>query len=249
MAAGMSRLHWRVPLAFAGAAALVFVPQLLWNWHWLGSPFTFGYAMHARDAQGFEWAQFAGGAQLASAMHQQLFAVGGLGLLLARRRRSGWAAVAALTALPLLIFYCGYHALEQNPVRYLLLPLVVFQAAAAVVVCDRDIPLPLRLALLAGLVLSVPGWDHGLCRTPLPVSVGLWWWGAFGAAALCVKARWEVVAFALLMVALSAGLAPAALAWALTAGVIACGRAVRHWPLCGRLLVTGAPAAPPTPQT
>jgi hypothetical protein len=132
---GTRRWSWRAALTLGFGFGLALSPQLVWNAAIFGGPLTFGYQFRPRDFQGFEWSQFRSGLLVLGAAHQQLLALFGLTLFELRRDRRSLTAFLALLAWPTFVFYCGYHAVGMNPVRFAVLPLVVMMSVTVYACC------------------------------------------------------------------------------------------------------------------
>ena len=184
------REGWKDILLCGAAAAAVGMLQLLWNYAIFDNPLTFGYSKRPADWKGFQWEQFRNGMHLLTMANQQLFAVAGLGLFVRDRHQVATRCLLALLIAPILLFYCGYHAVGMNPVRYILTPLLAMIATAAVLCSDADARRR-RFSWLpiAAAALTVPGMGYIAYLIPVPVlaiqillvmlAVAFWFYGRY----------------------------------------------------------------------
>lgn len=198
----MNQQHrWRQIVWCGSGFILMMVPQLIWNHLIYGNPFTLGYDQRDADAAGFELRHLLHGADIVGRAHTQLLALAGLGLAVGRRAHPRYCALLALLLLPTLLFYSGYHAIGMNAVRFIILPLMIMIAAAALLwqpeQRQRDRLLAGAAALFA--LLIVPGHDLITHQLEIPGAVMTVAGLALAVVALVVQRQpWYAVFFAVL---------------------------------------------------
>lgn len=110
---------WKAVAASLGGFLLLFLPQLMANAIDSGSPFSLPYLFHGGDvAKGFLLSAIPFGSKFLFLCNALYVVAGILGVMFMRDVRK--RTVFALWAFPLLLFFCGYPAAGNNPVRFLL---------------------------------------------------------------------------------------------------------------------------------
>ncbi len=114
----LHRISWKQYLILFVSMGVVLSPQLLYNWHYFGSPLTFGYTA-LKHIKAF-WTPSLVPQQLATILwdHAALFVIFVTTFLIYAHRKIGgflilWVAVFTT-------YYAGYEALYNDPIRFLL---------------------------------------------------------------------------------------------------------------------------------
>ncbi len=151
--------------------SIALVPQLVWNGLIFGNPLTLGYEFRTADFRGFEIGNVRNGIMLYGRAFQQLMAISALALFIGRKRFRFASAFLALMILPTLVFYTGYHAIGQNPVRFILLPLTAMISAIAILIGstpdDKSRSRWTMIAIIAA-ALTIPGTNFIAYLIPVP---------------------------------------------------------------------------------
>ena len=135
-------------------------PQFIWNFFIFGDPFFFGYKLRPSDYRGFEFENMANGMALYGSAFQQLLLASGLTFFKCGRKSRFACTYLAILIAPTFWFYSGYHAIGQNPVRFIILPLTMMIASVALLITDsrkNTIDRALSSLALVVLIVMVPG--------------------------------------------------------------------------------------------
>lgn len=114
----LQRISWKQYLLLFISMGVVLSPQLAYNWHFFGSPFTFGYTALKHIKQ--FWTPGLVPKQLATILWDHaLFLVAFVTtfLVYAHRKIGG---MLILWVLVFTLYYAGYEALYNDPIRFLL---------------------------------------------------------------------------------------------------------------------------------
>lgn len=114
----LHRISWKQYLLLFISMGVVLSPQLAYNWHFFGSPFTFGYTALKHIKQ--FWTPSLVPRQLATILwdHASLFVVFVTTFLIYVHRKIGGMLI--LWVLLFTLYYAGYEALYNDPIRFLL---------------------------------------------------------------------------------------------------------------------------------
>ncbi len=150
--------------AAAGAAAFLigFLPQLLANAHFFGSPLKFSYTNYEGGAHTYiAWIFVKMTAAFYGATNQLIWIPGVLALLFFIRDRK-LRTVLALWSIPIILFFCGYSHGTDDPIRFVLTGYpAFFIAIAGIGLWDKPEGKErlLPLLVLAGWIFCTPNWS------------------------------------------------------------------------------------------
>lgn len=114
----LQRVSWKQYLALFVSMGVVLSPQLLYNWHFFGSPFTFGYTA-LKHIKAF-WTPSLVSKQFMTIFidHAAFFVIFVTTFLIHAHRKIGGFLILWVALFT--IYYAGYEALYNDPIRFLL---------------------------------------------------------------------------------------------------------------------------------
>lgn len=149
--------------AGAGAFLLGFLPQMLANWKFFGSPLKFSYTNYAEGAHTYlHWSFIELNSAFYGTVNQLVWIPGLLSLLFLKDRKL--RIILALWAVPVIWFFFGYSHGTDDPIRFILTSYpAFFIAIAACGVWDKltRSQIGWLLLILAGWIVCIPNASYG----------------------------------------------------------------------------------------
>lgn len=149
--------------AGAGAFLLGFLPQMLANWKFFGSPLKFSYTNYAEGAHTYlHWSFIELNSAFYGTVNQLVWIPGLLSFLFLKDRKL--RIILALWAVPVIWFFFGYSHGTDDPIRFILTSYpAFFIAIAACGVWDKltRSQIGWLLLILAGWIVCIPNASYG----------------------------------------------------------------------------------------